>query len=172
MPSQKNRDLVKDLKDKLDRAKSIVIFDYSGIAASEQVKLRQEVKDAGGEVYVTKNTIINIAVDKPKLKDSLEGMNALVLSYDDAVSAIKKIYDFKKETEKLEVKKGLMEGKILSTDEILALSKLPSKDELIVTLINCIKGPSYGLVNALSGVTKNLVYVLKAISEKENTQTA
>jgi len=168
MPNKHNQAQIKLLQDKLAQAKSAVIVDYSGTSGSEQVKLRKTLKEAGGEMLVTKNTLIDLALGKGKFTASLQGMNAIIFSFEDAVAAVKKLFDFQKESDKLKIKQGILleEDKVLSVEEIEALSKLPSKQELLATLIARIKGPSYGLVNALSGVPRNLVYALKAISEK------
>lgn len=167
MPSVKNQKLVEDIKTKLDSAKSVVIVDYSGTTVNEQTKLRRVLREAGGDMLVTKNTLISIAAGDADLSDSLEGMNALVFSFEDEVAAIKAVYSFHDETEKLEIKQGLMSGKVLSREEVESLSKLPGKDQLIATLISRIQGPSYGLVNVLKAGQRNLVYVLKAIQEKQ-----
>lgn len=167
MPNQKNQQQVEMLKDKIAKAQSIAIIDYSGTTVNEQVKLRQEVKDAGGEVLVTKNTLIDIAIGKGKLKDSLEGMNAIIFSYNDPVAAIKKLFAFQKDTEKLTIKQGYMEDKVLSVAEVESLSKLPGKNELIGMLMNVLKAPGSNLVNVLNAGPRNLVYALKAIAEKK-----
>jgi large subunit ribosomal protein L10 len=166
MPNQQNLDTVKTLKDKLTEAKSVVIFDYSGTSVKEQVELRQKVKEAGGEILVTKNTLIGIAIGKDEIKDILEGMNAVVFAYEDEVAPIKALFEFHKETEKLEIKKGLMDDKVLSQAEVEALSKLPSKQELIATLIARIKGPGQGLVNVFTASTRDLISVLNNIAKK------
>lgn len=166
MPNQHNQDQVKLLGEKLEKAKSVVIVDYTGTTVNDQVKLRGELSEAGGEMFVAKNNLVDIAVGKGKLTESLKGMNAVIFSYQDAVSALKKLFAFHKESEKLTIKQGLMDDKVLSFAEVEALSKLPSKEELIVTLISRLKGPSYGLVNVLQAGPRNLVYALKAIVEK------
>lgn len=170
MPSQKNQDQVNVIKDKLSRTKSVAVVDFSGTTVNDQVKLRQQLAEAGGEMFVTKNTLIDIAVGKGKLSESLEGMNALVFSYQDAVAAIKKLFEFHKETEKLQIKQGYMDDRVLSAAEVEALSKLPNKNELIGMLMSRLQGPAYGLVNVLNASQRNLVYALKAIADKGETK--
>lgn len=170
MPSQKNLNQVEIIKDKLSRAKSVTIVDYSGTTVNDQVKLRRQLREVDGEMFVTKNTLIDIAVGKDKLSDSLQGMNAIVFSYADAVGAIKKLFDFQKETEKLNIKQGFMDGKVLSSQEVEALSKLPGKNELIAMLISRLQSPAYGLVNVISAPTRSLVYALQAIADKGKTE--
>ncbi len=172
MPSKYNQEQIEIIKDRINKAKSVILVDYSGTDANDQIKLRSAVKEAQGEMFVAKNTLINIALGKDELKESLTGMNALILSYEDAVSALKKVYEFHEEEEKLEIKQGVMieDGQIqvLSRKQVEKLSQMPSKDELIVMLIQRIQGPAYGLVNVLSGGTKNLVYALEAIRKQKS----
>jgi len=167
MPNVKNLQQVELLKTKIAKAKSIAIVDYSGTSANDQVKLRSEVTAAGGEVLVAKNTLIDIAVGKGKLTDSLEGMNAIVFSYNDAVAAIKSLFNFQKDASKLEIKQGFMDDKVLSADEVKSLSKLPGKNELISMLISRLQSPATGLVNVLKAGPRNLVYALNSIATKK-----
>ncbi len=167
MPNQHNQDQLTMLKDKLSKAKAFAIVNYEGTSVSDQVKLRGELKKAGAEFIVAKNTLVSLALDNQEFADSLNGMNAIIFSYEDEIAGFKQVVNFHEEENKLEIRQGGMDDKVLSTEEILELSKLPSKDELIATLISRIQGPAYGLVNVLSASQKNLVYVLKAISEKE-----
>jgi len=167
MPSKDNLEQVKIIQEKIDRAKSLVIVDYSGSSVNDLTTLRNELKEAGGEMFVTKNTLIDIALGKGKVSESLTGMNAIVFSYEDAVSGLKALFDFHKDQDKLSIKQGFMEDKVLSVDEVEALSKLPSKSELVVMLIQRLKSPGQGLVNTLTAKTKDLVYVLKAIADKK-----
>ncbi|NLG06661.1 MAG: 50S ribosomal protein L10 [Candidatus Pacebacteria bacterium] len=168
MPSKSNIEEIKIIQEKIDRAKSLVIVDYSGTSVNDLTALRDALREAGGEMFVSKNTLIDIALGKGKLTESLSGMNALVFSYNDAVAGLKALFDFHKKSEKLSIKQGYMDEKVLSIAEIETLSKLPSKNELVVMLIQRLKGPGQGLVNTLSAKSKDLVYVLKAIADKKN----
>lgn len=167
MPSQKNIKEVEVIKEKLARTKSVAVVDFSGTTVNDQVKLRTELTAAGGEMYVTKNTLIDLAIGKGRVSESLEGMNALVFSYEDAVSALKKLFEFHKDTDKLTIKQGLVEDRVLSATEVEALSKLPSKLELISMLMNRIQAPGQGLVGVLKASQRNLVYALKAVADKQ-----
>lgn len=172
MPSQKNQQQVELLKEKVSRAKSIAIVDYSGTTVNDQVELRKGIRQAQGEFVVAKNTLINIVIGKPELKASLEGMNALVLSFADEVAALKPLFKFQKDKEKLTIKQGVLEDKVLSIEELETLSQLPGKQELIATLISRLQGPAYGLVNVLKAGQRDLVYVLQAIAKKDTSGAA
>ena len=168
MPSTKNQSQLDLIKSKLNDSKSAIIVDYSGTSVTDQTKLRAALKEAGGEMLVTKNTLIDIAIGKGKLTDSLNGMNALILSYDDEIGGIKAVFKFHEDNEKLEIKQGYMDEQVLSVDQVEALSKMPGKQELMATLISRIQGPSYGLVNVLQAGPKDLLYALKAIASKDS----
>lgn len=167
MPNTRNVSQLEDIKDKASRAKSALIVEYSGTTVNDQTDLRRKLKAAGGEFIVAKNTLINLGLgEKEEFKDALNGMNALVFSYDDEVAAVKVVYDFHKETDKLTIKAGLLDNKALDSAGTEALSKIPSKNELIATLIHCLNSPATGLVNVMKAGTRDLVYVLKAIGEQ------
>lgn len=174
MPSHKNQDQVAILQDKLSQAESIAIVDYAGTTVTDQVELRAALREAGGEMLVAKNRLVNIAVGDGKLTESLEGMNAVVFSNTDPVAAIKALFKFHEDSDKLEIKQGYMvkEDKVLSPSEVAALSKLPGKDELIVMLIQRVKSPASGLVNVLKAGQRDLVYALKAIADQKGEAAA
>lgn len=166
-PSQKNQTQLNMLVEKAQKAKSIVVADYSGTSVKDQVTLRSAIKNAGGEVIVAKNTLIDIAVGKGKLTESLQGMNAAIFAYSDPVAPVKALFEFQKKTEKLTIKQGFMDNLVLSKDEVISLSKLPSKNELLAKLLMILKSPATGLVNVLNAGPRNLVYALNAIAEKK-----
>jgi large subunit ribosomal protein L10 len=166
-PSQYNKTRLEDLTVKAGKAKSVVVAEYSGTTVKEQVQLRAAIKKAGGELVVAKNTLLDIAVGKGKLSDALHGMNAMVFSYEDAVAPVKALFEFHKKSEKLTIKQGYMDDKVLSKEEVVALSKLPSKNELIAKLLMILKSPGTGLVNVLNAGPRNLVYALNAVKEKK-----
>jgi large subunit ribosomal protein L10 len=134
--------------------------------------LRDQLRQENGEYYVAKKTLLNLAFKNQGLDSldskSLDGKIAAVFSYRDEVAAAKVIDTFRKDkTEKLYFLGGILEGKLLSKEEIEAVAKLPSKTELYAKLVGSINAPVSGFVNALAGNLRNLVYVLKAVSEKK-----
>lgn len=166
MPSTKNVAQLQAVQEKVKKAKSAVFTNYAGLTVAEQTKLRADVKSAGGEFVVAKNTLLNKIFGKPELTSALQGQTGVVLSYTDEVAGIKSVVEFAKKAEKPEIKLGWMADKMLSLEEIKALAKLPGKTELMATLVSRLKGPSYGLVNVLQGNIRNLVYALHAIEKK------
>lgn len=166
MPNQHNLEQVKILQDKFNQAQSAVVVEYQGTSVNDQVDLRAALSEAGGEMFVAKNTLIDLAVGKGKLADSLTGMNAVVFSFDDPVAALKALFKFHDDTEKLVIKQGVMEDKVLTFEEVEALSKLPGKQELLTTLVVRLQGPAYGLVNVLKAGQRDLVNALRALQKQ------
>lgn len=166
MPSTYNQQQHAALTEKVTKAKSVVVVEYAGTTVNDQTQLRRDLKSVGAEMLVAKNTLIDLVLGKGKVSDSLSGMNAVVLSYQDEVAAIKKLFAFHKETEKLVIKQGMLDGQVLSEAAVKQLSTLPSKSELIATLISRLQGPAYGLVGVLRAGQRNLVQVLRAIADK------
>ncbi len=173
MPNKHNQSEVTELQESLQKAKTVAIVDFAGTTVNDQVKLRSALRKAGGNFRVAKNTLMNIVLNKPELRDSFNGMSGVIFSFQDEVAAIKALFQFQKDTEKLTIKQGYMvaDDKVLSSEELEALSKLPGKQELISMLISRLNGPAYGMVNVLKAGQRNLVYALKAIADKKGSET-
>jgi large subunit ribosomal protein L10 len=121
---------------------------------------------------VAKNTLLRLAVKDTEyevLTESFSGTTAITLCYDEPVGSAKALTDFAKGHEALAIRSAALDGKLLSGEDVLALSKLPSKEQLLGQLCGVLQAVPTGLVSALSGVPRNLVYALNAVKEqKEN----
>ncbi len=172
MPNQKNLEEVKNLEQQLDQVQALFLANYSGLSVKDQQELRAKVKEAGGYLKVTKNTLLKIALknkgfDVETLSEALTNQNITLFATDDPVAPLKVMVEFAKEHEKPEVKAGFLGKETLPLEKITQLASLPSKDELIAKLMRTIQGPMSGLVNVLSAPTRNLVYALNTIKEKK-----
>lgn len=169
MPNANKVQKVASLNDQVARAKSIVFAKYTGMDVSAQVKLRQAVKNAGGEISVSKNRLVNIALGKKDgLTEMLQEQLFTLFSYEDEVKAVKALTKFISENEKPQIVGGFMEDRVLSAKEVDILSKTPGREELIVKLLQTLKGPAYGLRNVVEAVPGSLVRVLNAIATKQS----
>ena len=180
MPSNKNVQQLKKINQQLDSTPVAILVDYAGLTVSQQQDLKKQVKEVEGEFKVTKNTLISLALkDKaPDLLDSLsndlQGQTAVIYA-SDPVSASKIVTKFQKENENLGIKIGFTlkkdgkgEDKILNTDEISTLSKLPGREELLATLMAQLNAPISTLTRLVNSPTQYLVYVVKAIQDKSS----
>ena len=141
------------------------------------MKLRAKFREAGVSYHVVKNTMVRIAANEIGLEGLdpvLNGTTAIAVSDEDAVAPAKVVYDFIKEnklekTEVLTIKLGVVEGKVISVDEVKALASLPPREVLIAKVLGSMQAPISGMVNVLQGTIRNMVYVLDAIrAQKES----
>jgi large subunit ribosomal protein L10 len=169
---EKNEQKVEELKGKLDSAVTVVLTDYRGLNVAEITELRNQLRKAQIEYKVSKNTLTLIAAKDLGLGDLeqfLAGPTAIAFSYKDPVAPAKILSDFTKKSKKLEIKGGVVEGKIINNDGVQALADLPPREELIAKVVGGIKSPLYGLVGVLSGPIRGLVYTLQAIKDKKES---
>ncbi len=163
---------VRQLNETFSKAKFAVVADYRGLKVTELEKLRGELRQTNANIQVAKNTLLKLAVEGTEyeeLSGSFTGTTAIAFSYDEPVGPAKVLADFAKEFEALEIRSAVMDGKVLSAEDVIALAKLPSKDQLLGQLCGVLVAVPTGFVRALNGVPSNLVYALQAIKEqKEN----
>ena len=171
--AQKQERLV-ELKDQLSRAQLAVVSDYRGLTVKEMTNLRRKIQESGGEYTVAKNTLVRRALNEtegmPQIDGVLAGPTALVLGYDDPVGPVKALMDYLKDNKKeLDVRGGILEGRQVSTEDLKQIATLPSREELVAKLMGSMQSPAQGVAITLSGVARNLVYVLEAVrQQKEN----
>ena len=170
---EQKKEILKNLEDKITRAKSIVFASFNGLEAEENNRLRQKLKSEQSEYFVAKKTLFNLALKDKKISGldvkKFEGKIAAIFGYEDEVAPAKTIYDFKKKNEnKIDFVGGILENRFLSEEKVTALAKLPNKTELYAKMIGSLNAPISGFVNALAGNLKNMVYVLNAIKEKKS----
>lgn len=171
MKRLEKEELVKVLNEKFSRAKALVLTDYRGLDTSAMHALRTKLREASVEYRVVKNTLMSRAsdgTDVALLKDHFAGPSAVALSYEDPVAPAKVLVKFSKEHADLEVKAGVLDGKVIDLEGILRLAELPSREALLAQLLSVFNGPARSFVTVLSGVPRNLLGVLNAIkAEKE-----
>ena len=154
----KKETLVQAAAEKFESAASVVIVDYRGLTVEEVTNLRKQLRDAGVEMKVIKNSILSRAAKKVGL-DGLDevftGPTAVAFSNDDVVAPAKIIDEFAKDAKALEIKGGVIEGKVSSVEQITALAKLPNREGLLSMLLSVLQAP-----------VRNVPYAVKAVAEK------
>ena len=176
MPSEKilaqKQAVVADLAAKLQHSTAGVLVDYKGITVADDTKLRRELREAGVHYFVVKNTLLERAADQVgfhDLKDHLSGTSALAVSESDPVAAAKILTKYADGSKgKFTVKAGFVDGKALDAEGVKALSKLPSREELIAKTLGGLNAPISGFANVLSANLRGLVVALNAIAEKQS----
>ena len=167
--SQKKQ-LVEDLHAKFEKSKIVILTDYKGLNVTKINELRRKLTDANIEYRVVKNTLLARAsedTDVAAVKDHFTGPTAIALSYDDPVAPAKVLADFAKDNDKLEIKIGVMAGKLLDVQAIKSLSELPSREVLLSQLLSVMNAVPTALVRALTNVPEKLLYALQAIKDQK-----
>lgn len=166
---------VAELKDLLSSSKGAVLVDYCGLTVAEDTELRSKMREAGVKYMVAKNTFIRIAAKEAGIEGLdayLEHNTAVAFSAEDPVAPAKILNDFSKDHKALEIKAGILDGKVIALDEVKALAELPSREELLAKLVGSMQAPISGLVNVLQGTIRNFVYTLEAVRQKKEQESA
>lgn len=172
MNIQEKQQVVKDLHDKLSKSKIVILTDYKGLNVEAVTKLRSELRKDNVEYQVAKNTLLKRAsegTDAELLKDYFKGPSAIAFSLEEPVSPAKILSKFAEENDKLEIKIGVLDGKLVDINGIKALSSLPSKEVLLSQVLSAMNGVPTSFVRVLSGVPRGLLNVLQAIRDQKES---
>jgi large subunit ribosomal protein L10 len=165
--------IVEDLKDRFTRSKVVIVTDYKGLNVTSINSLRRQLREADCEYRVVKNTLLRRAseeTDIAVIKDTFTGPNAVTFSYEDPVAPAKVLTEFAKSNDKLEIRVGVMDGKMLDVNAIKALSALPSHEVLLSQLLAVMNGVPRSFVSTLHNILGQLLNVLMAIKEKKEQE--
>ena len=152
---------VDELAKEMKEAKIVLLADYRGITVTDVTKLRADLRNANAEYKVIKNNIIRRALDangEKELDSALEGPVALVIGKEDYLEPAKVIYNFTKDHDFYKIKGGIVEGKVMTAEEIITLAKLPSRQELLAKLAGSLLG----------NITKLAALLDQVKAQKEN----
>jgi len=174
LPSEKilaqKQVVVSALTASIKSAHTGVIVNYKGTTVLQDTKLRKELREAGDEYMVVKNTLLRLALKDAGisgLDQVLEGTTAIALSKDDYVSSARILAKFAETNKKFEIKAGFVDGGAINVDEVKDLAALPSKEVLVARVLAGFNTPITGFVTVLNGTLKGLVVALNAIAEKQ-----
>ena len=158
------KQIVQEIADKFKASKSTIVVDYRGLNVAEVTELRKQLRDAGIDFEVYKNTLTRLAAESAEiaeLNSVLTGPNAIAFSNEDVIAPAKILNDFAKKHEALEIKAGVIEGNVASVEEVKALAELPSREGLLSMLLSVLQAP-----------IRNLALATKAVAEQKEEQGA
>lgn len=170
MNLSEKKELVAELNARLAESQVTVLVDYKGLDVEAMTTLRAALRKEGASMLVVKNTLLSMAAegtDAAVINDAFKGPNAIITSKEDPVSPAKVLVDFVKDNDKLEIKTAAMNGKVLTIDEIKALAKMPSREELLAQVLSAMNGVPTAMVRVLNGVPTAFLNVLNAIKEQK-----
>lgn len=161
---EEKKKVVEEITNHFRESQSTVLVDYRGLDVAQLTQLRKELREANVEYKVYKNTLARRAVsqvDLDDLKETLVGPTAVAFSKEDVVAPAKILKNFAKENEALEIKGGVIEGKIATVEQIEELASLPDYNGLVSMLLSVLQAPM-----------RNLAYATKAIADQKEEQEA
>lgn len=171
MDRKTKEEIVSEIHEKLKRANLGVLTTFNAMNVEKMEALRNVLRKNDAELKVVKNTLLGIASRETEfsvLADHFKYPVAVVLSYKDPVAPTKALIEFAKKNPELEIKVGVLEGKLLTKPDITALADLPSREVLLGKLVSVMAAVPTSLVTVLSAVPRGFVQVLNAYSEKKN----
>ena len=165
---EQKKQTLQELKDNIDRQKTIMFVDFTGLKVKDMFVLRKRLKKAVSELKVAKKTLIKLVFEKTGLKleaEKLKGEIALIFGYEDGISTSKVVYQFSQENPNLKILGGFFENKFKEKEDFVELAKIPSQEELLARLAGSLAAPMSNLVRALQYNLKGLVHVLSTINK-------
>ncbi|RSL29734.1 50S ribosomal protein L10 [Salibacterium salarium] len=156
--------VVQEIAEKLENSVSTVVVDYRGLNVEEATELRKQLREAGVDFKVYKNTMVRRATEKTnltELDEFLLGPTAVATSTEDVVAPAKIINNFAKDHEALEIKTGVIQGRVASLEEIHELASLPSHEGLVSMLLNVLQAP-----------IRNFALATKAVADQKEEEGA
>ena len=164
--------VIEELTEKL-KGGSVILVDYQGINVAQSTRLRTRSRESGIEFVVAKNTLAQRAAEGAGVEEIsgfLVGPTALAFS-EDPVAGAKLMTEFSDEVASFEVKGGLLDGgRVMGAEEVVALSRLPGREQLLAQLLGAIQAPIAGLATVLNAPLRNLAIVLNQVAEQKQAQ--
>ena len=172
--NERKQNAVKEIRVLFENANDVLFTDFRGLSVAEITRLRNALRETETEYRVATNNYIRIAMQEMGLPDASEllfGPTALALVRKEAGPVAKTILDFGRDTS-VSIKGGIVGGKVISLDQVKALSALPGREQLMALLMGTMNAPLQNLTNCLNGVMQKLVQTLRAIADKKSSEDA
>lgn len=169
--AQKSK-IIEDIADKFRRQKVAIFSDFHGVSVAKISALRRLLKKGDAEYKVAKKTLLDLALEAGGLATKtkeLKGEIGVAFGYDDEAIPVKLLAKFSKENQTFKILGGILSGRVLSAAEVLALSRLPSREVLLGQLAGTFQSPIRGLAAVLGGNIRNLVVVINKIKGKNKS---
>lgn len=167
---QRKVKLVEEIKEHFEKSQSVIIADYRGLNVAEMEALRKDLREQNVTLRVLKNTLAWRAAQQlgwDDLEEIFKGPTAVAFGVEDAVAPAKVMTKFAKDNQNLELKAGVLEGKVISLEEVKALADLPSREELLAKVLGCLQTPLVNMANVLQAPIRDLVQVTDALRNQK-----
>jgi large subunit ribosomal protein L10 len=162
--------ITEDLHERFAKSAIIVLTDYKGLDVTSINDLRRKLRESNVEYQVVKNSLLVRASEDTEvaaIKDHFKGPSAVAISYDDPVAPAKVLTQFAKDNDKLEIKVGVLNGKVLDVKAIKALASLPSREVLLAQFLAALNAVPGSFVKTLAEIPRSFVNVLAAVKDQK-----
>jgi large subunit ribosomal protein L10 len=167
---EKKKEIVKSLHEKFAKSKVVIVTDCKGLDVAAMNDLRKRLREFDVEFKVVKNSLLIRAAeetDAQLIKECFKGPSAVALSYDDPIAPAKVLIKFSKDHKKLNIKTGVMNGKMIDLDAIRAMSALPPREVLLGQFLSVINSVPAGFVQVLSAIPMQFLNLLQAVKKQK-----
>jgi large subunit ribosomal protein L10 len=167
---EKKKEIVKSLHEKFAKSKVVIVTDCKGLDVAAMNDLRKRLREFDVEFKVVKNSLMIRAAEETDvklIKECFKGPSAVALSYDDPIAPAKVLITFSKDNKKLDIKTGVMNGKVIDLDAIRAISALPPREVLLGQFLSVINSVPAGFVQVLSAIPMQFLNLLQAIKKQK-----
>jgi large subunit ribosomal protein L10 len=169
LSKERKEEVLAQYNDWMSRSEALILLAYKGASVQDMEEARAKVRESGGEFHVVQNRLAKLAIKANDLEvpeGYFENSTAIGFAFEDVASTAKALADTAKEVEAFEFKGGYMGAELLSPEQVVALSKLPSLPEMRAKLLGTIQAPMSQLVRTLAEPARGLAAVIKAYSEE------
>lgn len=164
MPNKKNVASVEDLEQRFRENTVILLTEYRGLKVSDLANLRRQLRDAGVDYRVAKNTLLAIAArgaGRPGMEKMLEGPTAVAFSSGDEIQAARTLADFARTSRILTLKGGMLGQQVISSEDVTQLATLPGRSQVQADLVGAVQAPLSSVYNVLNSALGSIVHALE-----------
>lgn len=171
---EKKREIVAGLVRKLENSTSLYLVDAGGMTVAQSGAIRQEFRKINAEMKVAKNTLIRLALKedgKYSISDKvLKGSTAVVFVYDDPIAPAKLIRKYFEKDKKPALKLAIVEGQTFDGSQLVAVSELPSREDMIASIVGSLHAPISGIVGSINAVMRDVASLVEEVAKKQAGQ--
>ena len=170
MKLEKKKEIVKSLHEKFARSKVVIVTDCKGLNVAQMNDLRKRLRECDVEFKVVKNSLLIRASDETDvqlIKECFKGPSAVALGYDEPIAPAKVLIKFSKDHKNLEIKTGVMNGKVIDLNTIKRISALPPREVLLGQFLSAVNGIPADFVRVLNAIPMQFLSLLQAVKEQK-----
>ena len=170
---EQKKKIIEDLEEKINRQKTMILVDFTGLKVKDFFDLRKRLKSANSQMKVIKKTLLNLVLkdfnsDFSQKLETFKNQIAIIFGFEDEISPAKILYQFSLENPNLKILAGYFDKKFREKEEMITLAQLPSREELLAKLVGSISAPTSNFVNFLEANIKGLIYIFANLHKSEH----